>query len=94
MSGHSDEKKKVVHATICAPGAESLRAFCMSHGVTITAFLDGLSHVLCQWQDTPIPELDKVAPNIAQALRSARLIDAERRTRDPKLANGGTNGRH
>lgn len=83
---HSDEKKKAIHATICAPGADLLRAFCMAHGVTLTALLDGLSHVVAQWIDTPIPELARTAPAVATALRHAREIDAARRTRDPKDA--------
>lgn len=84
MNGHDDEKRKVIYAKLCAPGAELLRAFCMGHGVTTAAFLDGLSHVLAQWEETPISVLEDEAPNIATALLFGRQIDAERRCREPK----------
>jgi hypothetical protein len=71
---HDDTTRKAIHVTICAPGAEALRAFCIHHGVTITAFLDGLSHVL---------EAEHVPVSIVAALAAARQIDACRRSREP-----------
>lgn len=73
MSGHDDTRRKVVHATICAPAAETLRAFCIGHGVTVTAFLDGLGHVLAGSSETPA---------VMAALEYARIIDADRRNRE------------
>jgi hypothetical protein len=91
---HTDEKRKVVHATVCAPAAESLRAFCIGHGVTITAFLDGLGHMLCPHRDVTFPELEKAMPAIAAALMLARKIDAGRRSREPRQfkQGGGSSG--
>ncbi len=83
MSGHDDKRRKVVHANICAPAAESLRAFCISHGVTVTAFLDGLGHALDGLQDAPLDDIAEAAPGVALALITARQVDAERRTREP-----------
>lgn len=90
---HDDEKRKVVHATVCAPAAESLRAFCISHGVTVTAFLDGLGHVVCPHRDDTLPQLDEIMPSLAAALRLARKIDADRRSREPRqFGQGGSSG--
>jgi len=83
VNGHDDSRKKVIHATICAPGAESLRAFCVSHGVTITAFIDGLGHVLTGHSDDSTAELEKNMPTLLNALGLARHIDADRRSREP-----------
>lgn len=85
MSGHDDSKKKVVHATVCAPAAESLRAFCMAHGTTVTAFLDGLGHAVCPWLHAPMSAMDEAAPTLAEALRLARQVDGDRRSRDPLI---------
>lgn len=82
-SEHDDDRKKVVHAAICAPGAEMLRAFCMSHGVTTTAFLDGLSHALGGFVDVSLSDLKQQTPVLAAALTAARQIDARRRSREP-----------
>jgi hypothetical protein len=86
MNGHDDEKRKVVYAKVCAPGAELLRAFCMNHGVSTAGFLDGLSHILVQWSETTISELEDAEPNIAAALLFGRQIDADRRNREPRQA--------
>lgn len=84
---HSDDKRKVVHATVCAPAAESLRAFCVGHGVTITAFLDGLGHMVCPHRDDTLSDLEKAMPAVAAALMLARRIDAGRRSREPRQPN-------
>ena len=83
MTGHDDTKRKVVHATICAPAAEQLRAFCMGHGVTVTAFLDGMGHVLADMEHDSLDKLIEKAPSVAAALIHARAIDAGRRNREP-----------
>lgn len=88
---HDDKTKKVLHATVCAPGAAALRAFCVNHGVTVTAFLDGLGHSLCRHRDDDMPLLEKQMPHVALALRLARNIDASRRSRD-QLQQGGSTG--
>lgn len=85
MNGHDDEKRKTVYAKLCAPGAESLRAFCLAHGVTVAAFLDGLSHCLSDMEKTPLNELKLVAPLLVESLLVARQIDADRRSREPRL---------
>lgn len=89
---HDDNTRKTVYAKLCAPGAESLRAFCLVHGVTVAAFLDGLSHVLCPLQDASLYELEKKAPSLAAALVSARVIDADRRSREPRPEAEDLNG--
>lgn len=78
---HDDTDRHVVHAKICAPGAETLRAFCVSHGVTTAAFLDGLSHALEKFQTASMSDLELGAPTVAAALLAARQIDADRRRR-------------
>ena len=92
MNGHDDAKKKVVHATVCAPAAETLRAFCVYHGTTITAFLDGLGHALAPLVDAPMDQLRAAAPALAEALATARQVDAVRRTRDPLVRPANSNG--
>ncbi len=87
---HDDNKRKVVHAAICTPAAESLRAFCVSHGVTLTAFLDGLGHMLCPHRDDALPDLEKALPAVAAALMLARRIDAGRRSREPYASSSGS----
>jgi hypothetical protein len=82
MVGHDDTKRKVVHATLCAPAAEMLRAFCIGHGVTTTAFLDALGHVVADLQDDSLHDLLETAPSLAASLVHARAIDAERRSRE------------
>lgn len=81
---HNDETRKTIYAKLCAPGAESLRAFCLAHGVTVAAFLDGLSHVLCPLRDSSMHELEKKAPALVAALMTARVIDHDRRSREPR----------
>ena len=85
---HNDDKRKTVYAKLCAPGAESLRAFCLAHGVTVAAFLDGLGHALCPLRDAAPHELEKQAPTLVAALMSARMIDADRRSREPRARAG------
>lgn len=91
---HDDEKRKVIHATICSPAAESLRAFCVSHGVTVTAFLDGLGHVLADLEHATMEQLSEQTPTLAASLKGARRIDAGRRSREPRrddtLSSNGT----
>lgn len=83
-AGHDDEKRKVIHATVCAPAADELRAFCIGHGVTVTAFLDGLGHVVADLQHASMEELITTAPSLAAALVLARSIDAARRSRETR----------
>jgi hypothetical protein len=59
-----------------------LRAFCIGHGVTVTAFLDGLGHVLCAMKHESLAELVEKHPTVGEALVHARTIDAERRNRE------------
>lgn len=92
MFGHDDNTRKVVHASVCAPAAEMLRAFCVAHGVTITAFLDALAHTLGGIENAQMDRLKAEAPTLAEALRDARTIDALRRSREPKLDRPGNNG--
>jgi hypothetical protein len=88
---HDDNTKKVLHATVCAPGAAALRAFCVNHGVTVTAFLDGLGHAVCPHRDDDMSQLEQEMPHVALALRLARNIDASRRSRD-QFGQGGSTG--
>jgi hypothetical protein len=65
------------------PTAEMLRAFCIGHGLTVTAFLDGLGHVLGDHEHDSLSDLVEHAPTLAAALVQARAIDADRRRREP-----------
>lgn len=83
LAEHDDYSRKVIHATVCKPGALALRAFCVHHGVTVTAFLDGLGHTLAPLVAMPAAELREAAPILLGALLRARQIDADRRSREP-----------
>lgn len=82
MNGHDDDRRKVIHATICAPAADELRAFCVGHGITVTAFLDGLGHTLKELQSASMEDLIENSPIVASSLLFARTIDAGRRNRE------------
>jgi hypothetical protein len=50
----------------------------------VAAFLDGLSHHLAGLEHKPIREMRDDIPLLYDALVTARSIDADRRSREPR----------
>lgn len=76
IAAHDDTDRKAIHVLPCLASAESWRLFTHRHGVTLTALLDALGHVLDDLSDG----LDG-APTVGRAVVEARRIDGYRRLR-------------
>lgn len=73
--------RRAIHAPICADSAEQLRGFCSEHGVTVTAYLDAVGHLLGTLRGISTDKLAEITPLFEPLLHHARKIDAARRAR-------------
>lgn len=82
LAEHDDEERKALHVVLCGEAAFGMRALCLQQGVTVTAFLDALGHVLGELaRQLPAPNLSQVSPTVELATGAARRIDGQRRSR-------------
>lgn len=77
LSAHDDSKKSSKHVRICEVSSDGWLLYCDTHGVSLTAMMDALGHVLGEMAYEP----DDVGPKVAQATQLARRIDVARRRR-------------
>lgn len=78
LSAHDDSKKTSKHVRICDVSSDGLLLYCDVHGVSLTAMVDALGHVLGEIAYDPD---DSASPRIARAALLARRIDVARRRR-------------
>lgn len=81
IQGHDDGDRRGVHSVLCRSSADGLRQFALAAGITVTALLDVLGHVLAPISELERKDLSEVSIDLGAVVVLAREVDDARRYR-------------
>jgi hypothetical protein len=85
------DRRRILTARISDDARTAIEAYCLEHGVTVTAWIEALGMRLADLMATP-SDHEALRSVSAETVRVARQIDISRRARSPRDAPTSTGG--